>query len=70
MDTSRICSWFLTLSSKAEVLYKTTDYWNKENEKIIIWNDKIISIDWPVTKKLIISEKDRNGTAFEKAQYF
>ena len=61
---------FLTLSSKAEVLYKTTDYWNKDNEKIISWNDKIISIDWPATKKLIISEKDRNGIAFEKAQYF
>ena len=42
---------FLTLSSKAEVLYKTTDYWYKENEKTIIWNDKNISIDWPLTKK-------------------
>ena len=60
---------FLTLSSRAEVLYKTTDYWHKENEKTIIWNDKNISIEWPVTKELIISEKDRNGIAFKKAQY-
>ncbi len=61
---------FLTLSSKAEVLYKTTDYWHKENEKTIIWNDKDISIDWPVTKKVIISEKDQKGIIFKKAQYF
>lgn len=61
---------FLTLSSKAEVLYKTTDYWDKENEKTIIWNDKDISIDWPATKKVIISEKDQNGIIFKKAQYF
>ena len=61
---------FLTLSSKAEVLYKTTDYWHKENEKTIIWNDKDISIDWPATKKVIISEKDQNGIIFKKAQYF
>ncbi len=61
---------FLTLSSKAEVLYKTTDYWHKENEKTIIWDDKNISIKWPTTKKIIISEKDRNGISFKKAQYF
>jgi len=61
---------FLTLSSKAPVLYKTTDYWHKENEKTIIWNDKDISIDWPATKKVIISEKDQNGIIFKKAQYF
>ena len=61
---------FLTLSSKAEVLYKTTGYWQKENEKTIIWNDKNISIEWPTTKKVIISEKDLNGISFKKAQYF
>tara|TARA_B100000989_G_C19525328_1_gene466514 strand:+ start:1021 stop:1572 length:552 start_codon:yes stop_codon:yes gene_type:complete len=61
---------FLTLSSKAEVLYKTTGYWQKENEKTIIWNDKNISIEWPTTKKVIISEKDLNGIAFKNAQYF
>ena len=61
---------FLTLSSKAEVLHKTTGYWQKENEKTIIWNDKNISIDWPSTKKVIISEKDLNGISFKKAQYF
>ena len=61
---------FLTLSSKAEVLYKTTGYWQKENEKTIIWNDKNISIDWPLTKKVIVSEKDRNGITFKEAQYF
>ena len=60
----------LVLSSKAEVLYKTTDYWHKENEKTIIWNDKDISIEWPATKKVIVSEKDQNGIAFKKAQYF
>ena len=39
MDTERICSWFLTLSDIAEVQYKTTENWFKDNEKSIIWND-------------------------------
>ena len=61
---------FLTLSSKAEVLYKTTEHRHEESERTIIWNDKDILIDWPLSKDLIISNKDKNGTAFKKAQYF
>lgn len=55
---------FLTLSSEAEVLYKTTEYWNKECERSIIWNDKFINIDWPletIQNKIELSEKDSRG---------
>ena len=37
---------FLTLSNSAEVLYKTTEFWSKEHEKTIIWDDHKLSIDW------------------------
>ena len=30
---------FLTLSDQAEVLYKTSDYWSKECERAIRWDD-------------------------------
>ncbi|HAO3380450.1 TPA: dTDP-4-dehydrorhamnose 3,5-epimerase, partial [Escherichia coli] len=33
---------FLVLSNTAEVLYKTNNYYNKENERNIIWNDNTI----------------------------
>ena len=36
---------FLTLSEHAEFLYKTTDYWAKDCEQAIIWNDPSIAID-------------------------
>ena len=61
---------FLALSSKAEVLYKTTEHRYEKSEKTIIWNDREISIKWPLTKNLIISNKDMKGIAFKKAQYF
>ncbi|EFJ2526559.1 TPA: dTDP-4-dehydrorhamnose 3,5-epimerase, partial [Escherichia coli] len=35
---------FLVLSNTAEVLYKTNNYYNKENERNIIWNDNTIDI--------------------------
>ena len=55
---------FLTLSEEAEVVYKTTEYWDKDCERSIIWNDKDINIDWPLEKiqdKFEISKKDTNG---------
>lgn len=55
---------FLTLSKEAEVVYKTTEYWDKDCERSIIWNDKDINIDWPLEKiqdKFEISKKDSNG---------
>jgi dTDP-4-dehydrorhamnose 3,5-epimerase len=38
---------FLTLSNQAEVLYKTTDFWSKECERAIRWDDPQLAIDWP-----------------------
>ena len=55
---------FLTLSDTAEVLYKTTNYWDKVCEKSLYWDDKEISIKWPmhlVKRNIIISEKDKKA---------
>ena len=35
---------FLTLSEKAEVIYKTTEYWSKVHECTISWKDPKINI--------------------------
>jgi dTDP-4-dehydrorhamnose 3,5-epimerase len=52
---------FLTLSGCADVLYKTTTYWNAESEICILWNDSKISIQWPLRTEPILSEKDKKG---------
>ncbi|WP_255003095.1 dTDP-4-dehydrorhamnose 3,5-epimerase, partial [Cyanobium sp. HWJ4-Hawea] len=39
---------FLTLSEQAEVLYKTTDFWSKDCERAIRWDDPQLAIDWPL----------------------
>lgn len=49
---------FLTLSETAEFLYKTTDYYSKEHEQAIRWDDESIGIAWPNVKNLILSAKD------------
>lgn len=53
---------FLTLSETAEVLYKTSNYWSKECEISILWNDPEIKIEWPldlIKSNVLLSEKDK-----------
>lgn len=61
---------FLVLSDVAEFLYKTTDYYAPEHERCIIWNDRELNIDWPVTGDPILSAKDLGGVPFERAEMF
>jgi dTDP-4-dehydrorhamnose 3,5-epimerase len=39
---------FLTLSEHAEVLYKTTDFWSRDCERSLRWDDPILAIAWPL----------------------
>jgi dTDP-4-dehydrorhamnose 3,5-epimerase len=41
---------FLVLSERAEVLYKTTDYYNPKFERSIAWNDPQVGIEWPLSE--------------------
>ena len=62
---------FLVLSNTAEVLYKTNNYYNKENERNIIWNDNTIDIDWPeLNINVILSTKDKCAAHINKIDYF
>ena len=54
---------FLSLEDNTIVNYKVDDYWNKECEFGIKWNDPILNINWQLQKynisNPIISEKDQ-----------
>jgi len=53
---------FLSLSDNTEINYKVSTYYDKENERGIIWNDPDINIDWQFEKynikNPIINDKD------------
>jgi len=62
---------FLVLSETAEVIYKTTDYYNPQTEHCIAWNDPDLDIEWPLDgMNPDLSEKDQQGDAFKSASYF
>jgi dTDP-4-dehydrorhamnose 3,5-epimerase len=61
---------FLVLSETAQFLYKTTDYWFREHERSIVWNDADLGIEWPFAGELNIADKDRNGARLADAEVF
>jgi dTDP-4-dehydrorhamnose 3,5-epimerase len=60
---------FLTLSDTAEFLYKTTDFYSKDHEQVIMWKDKTININWP-NDKPFLSDKDMRALSFNDAVHF
>jgi dTDP-4-dehydrorhamnose 3,5-epimerase len=62
---------FLTLSEHAEVLYKTTDFWSKECEGAIRWDDPQLAIAWPLDClggiEPLLAEKDANAPLLAEA---
>jgi len=61
---------FVTLSNYAEVLYKTTDFWNKDSERSITWNDSDLNINWPIQQDPMLATKDKLANSFLGAEVF
>lgn len=61
---------FLTLSEKAIVLYKATNFYSPESERSVIWNDEDIGIQWPLMEEPILSTKDLNAPRLSEAEVF
>lgn len=59
---------FISLEDNTQFLYKTTNYYNKESEGAIIWNDPTLAIDWPLAEvnEVLVSDKDQVASLFKK----
>ncbi len=51
---------FVTLSEDVEVLYKVDEYYSKEHDRSIRFDDSTIGVDWGLSEP-ILSEKDKNA---------
>ncbi|MCA0403007.1 MAG: dTDP-4-dehydrorhamnose 3,5-epimerase [Proteobacteria bacterium] len=58
---------FMALEPDTHFLYKTTNFYNKESEGSICWDDKAIAIDWPMASNALLNEKDATAPFFADA---
>ena len=61
---------FLVLSESADFLYKTTDYYAPEHERVLAWNDPDLAIKWPLAGTPTLSGRDAAGARFRDAEFF
>lgn len=61
---------FVVLSETAIFTYKCDNFYNKESEGGIIWNDQDLNIDWKISEKeIILSEKDKIQATFKEKNF-
>jgi dTDP-4-dehydrorhamnose 3,5-epimerase len=61
---------FIVLSDSAEFLYKTTNYYAPQYDRVILWNDPDLGVDWQLKGEPILSDKDKAGKRFKEADLF
>jgi len=63
---------FYTISERADVVYKTTDYYYPESDRCIRWDDPNLAIKWPISRgeQPLLSKKDAAGHLFAETEVF
>ncbi|MBG24865.1 MULTISPECIES: dTDP-4-dehydrorhamnose 3,5-epimerase [Croceibacter] len=62
---------FSVLSKTARFFYKCDEYYNKESETGIKYNDETLNIDWQLKDgEIIVNDKDKHLPGFKSAIYF
>jgi dTDP-4-dehydrorhamnose 3,5-epimerase len=64
---------FLVLSERAELFYKTSDYYAPQHERSVVWNDPGLAIEWPLpagSAEPILSAKDRAAPRLAAAEVY
>ena len=62
---------FLVLSDEAIFTYKVDNNYAPQQEASILWNDKDLNIEWPISAEDIqTSEKDLKASTFKTAELF
>ena len=61
---------FAVLTPEAVFQYKCDNFYNKESEGSVAWNDPELAIDWRIpAEKVLLSEKDKQSKTISDADY-
>jgi dTDP-4-dehydrorhamnose 3,5-epimerase len=61
---------YSVISETAEVFYKCDEFYHKESEGGVSWNDPALKIDWQIpVNKITVSEKDKQYDLLENTNH-
>ncbi|MBY0378225.1 MAG: dTDP-4-dehydrorhamnose 3,5-epimerase [Gammaproteobacteria bacterium] len=55
---------FVALEDNTNFHYKTTDYYVKDCEAALRWNDPQLAIEWPKVENFIVNNRDQQASLF------
>ena len=61
---------FLVISDSADFIYKTTEYWYREHDRSLRWNDPMLAINWPLTRQPLLAAKDAAAPLIDDAEVY
>lgn len=63
---------FIVTGDSAEIVYRCTDYYSRQHERTLRWDDKDVAIDWPMPDfgQPELSAKDAAGTSLKDAEVY
>ena len=62
---------FLVTSATADVVYKCSEPYSANHQRVIMWNDPDLAIHWPLSHRdPLLSDQDRNGLSFRDSELF
>ncbi|MDZ4726892.1 MAG: dTDP-4-dehydrorhamnose 3,5-epimerase [Leptospira sp.] len=62
---------FLVLSTEAIFSYKVDNYYSKDQDRSLLWNDPLIGINWQMSEKdLLLSDKDKMAKSLSEIDTF
>jgi len=54
---------FVTLAPNTEVVYKVNNYYDRDADGSVLWNDRDLGVDWGVkNENAVLSDKDKAAT--------
>ena len=57
---------YLSLTDEVEFLYKTDNYYNKDADRSVLWNDPEFKVEWGIVNP-IVSEKDAKAPLYKNS---
>jgi len=63
---------FLAMSESVDFLYKCTDFYAPEHERVIRWDDSELAIDWPLPPGIrpLLAPKDAAAPLFRDSEHY
>ncbi len=62
---------FVVLGDEAEVVYKTSEFYRPEDDRVIRYDDPVLGIQWPATPdERLMSDKDRRAPSIAEAELY